>query len=210
MKRTCLFGTIMAAALGVSVAAQSQNPPATGQTPPTQGTTGTQIQQPVPGTKPDTPPANQPVTLTGCLTPLTGATAGYTLNNVTGGATDAPTSYTLIGGDRSAMVNYGNSRVEVIGSLAAPVGTGNAVGTTGRGSTSAAAPPSSPASPAGTISTGAAGTGGGMGTGAAGTGAAGTGAAGSITTSPAGTTPPPPNFTVTSIRQVPGSCGGDK
>ena len=238
MKRTHLFGTILVAALGVSVVAQSQTLPQNEQTPgtpPTQGTTpaqpptqppptpapspsqpttpaapgpqGTsgQIQQPVPGTQ-----GNRPITITGCLTPISGAATpgGFTLNNITGGESNSPTSYTLLGGDRALMGNYGNSRVEVSGTLASPVGTGNAVGTTGRGSTSAAAPPSSPASPAGTVSTGAAGTGGGAGTGVPPAGATGSAAAGTITTAPAGTPPPPPNFTVTSIRQVPGNCGG--
>jgi hypothetical protein len=249
MKRTHLSATILAAALGVSVAAQSQAPQ-TGQapsTPPTQGTTpaqpttpqqppsptqptpatgtaptapapqGTsgQIQQPVPGTQ-----GNRPITITGCLTPIPGAASGgYTLNNITGGESNSPSAYTLVGGDRALMGTYGNSRVEVSGTLASPVGNGNAVGTTGRGSSSAAAPPSSPAAPAGSVARGAAGSpvgaatgtaaGGGVPTASgAGTAAPASGAAGSILTGAAGAAPPPPNFAVTTIRQVPGSCGG--
>src|SRR5689334_17694725 len=62
-------------------------------TPATQGTSGSQIQNPVPGTNGQTPTANQPITITGCLAPGSGANAGYTINGVAG-APNGATSYT--------------------------------------------------------------------------------------------------------------------
>lgn len=235
MKDALIVSSVFAVVLGVSAAAQSpsqttpQPPSQNGQTQgtptqsaPTQATQpqAGQIQQP-PGTQGSTPAPSQPVTLTGCLTPATGTmtAGGYTLNNVTGAAGNGPTSYTLIGGDRTAMGTYGNSRVEVLGTLdpqingasSGAVGTSGTrsadpVGAAGRSGPRTGAP--NPASASGSPVTGAVGTAG-TGVDATGAGAAGTGAAGAVTTPPAGATPPPPAFHVTTIRQVPGSCGGE-
>jgi hypothetical protein len=240
MKRTYLFGTVFAAALGVSVAAQAQTPAAqsgqtqgttqtqpTTQQPPTTppqgtttnppgtvGTSGTQIQQPVPGTQGQTPTANQPLTITGCIAPGTGASAGgYLLNNVTGGAENSPTSYTLVGGDRTAMASYGSStRVEVIGTPAVQqsgasgasgaTGATGAVGTSGSTAAGAGVSPATPATPASPRPTSPTDSS----TSATGAPSAGASATGSTLTP--GVTPPPPSFTVTSIRRIPGSCGG--
>jgi hypothetical protein len=135
--------------------------------------------------------------------------AAYTLNGVTGGAANSPTSYTLLGGDRSAMGQYGNSRVEVIGTTAPQPGSASqSVGTSGRAPVTGA-----PGAPA-TGATGATAAGGNgtaaappTGTGTVGAGTAATGAAGSVAPTASGAAPT--NFTVTSIRQVPGTCGGN-
>jgi hypothetical protein len=227
MKRNYMFGTLLAVALSVSVGAQTQTPTQGSGSQGTAGTQGTgsgQIQQPVPGTQGSAPPAATPLTLTGCLTPLTasagaGTTGGYTLGDISGAASGSPSSYTLIGGDPNILKSYGNSRVEIVGSTqpmtpatasTAPGSPATAIGTSGTG-----VPPAmgtvTPSSPTGSVVAGSgSGTSGGAGTvtvaPASGAGAT-AGAAGSGAAS-AGGIATPPNFNVISVRQVPGNCGG--
>lgn len=222
-----VFGTIIAAACGVGLAAQS---PA--QTTASQSPTG----QP------------QTITVTGCLTAAPqgspaaapGQPGGFTLTGVApnggtpgAGAAGAATSYTLTGGNPSDLRAYANSRVEIQGTLQ-PTGAATEPGAAG---VTPATPPTTMPPPAGTPPST---------TPPAGTPPTATPPAGSPPTArpPAGTpptgTPPagtPPSTTpaptgtsgagamsptgtagqvpsqqlqVTSVRQVPGICGGGK
>jgi hypothetical protein len=170
MKRNHIFGVFFAVALGVTVSAQSRSAAK--------------------------PPSPKPISLTGCLTAsgpgLTGASAtpgrsgGFVLNSATN-APHAPKSYTLLGGDTNALLHFGHSRVEVIGSMdpqpAAAFASASQIGK----------------SPIGAGVTGGVGT----------SGSGATPATGAVIPPPATAAPPAPtNFHVTSIRQVPGSCGG--
>jgi len=149
------------------------------------------------------------MTLTGCLTPPAANVTGspFTLVNATGGTMTTPQTFALMGGDPTSMQQFGNSRVEIIGSMqtrpaagsqigTSPVGAGTTgtVGTSGAGVT----PPTgttTPGSPTGT-STGT-------------VVPSGTNVTTSMSPTPGSLTPPPmPNFRVTSMRQVPGNCGG--
>jgi len=206
MKRTYIFAALLTAGLAMPAAAQTPTQPPTTNPKPTSPTT--------PGTQtPATP--QQPVTITGCLTPPAPGTpnTGYTLSNATGADKNAaPRSYALLGGDPNALIKYGNSRVEIIGSMdPQPAGAFKNGSTIGQ-------------SPIGAGATGAVGT----------SGSGATPVTGATNTNPKPTTPPPaagsvtmgtpgtpgaanpatpamgvaPNFHVTSMRQVPGGCGG--
>lgn len=224
-----VFGILIAAACGVSLAAQS----------PTQSTAGQSGSSQA-----------QSVTVTGCLvaglqssgTPgQPGQPGGFMLTGVTQNGAVSPTansvssSYALAGGKASDLRTYSNTRVEIQGTIQ-PAGT--AAGQTGtggiRGTTPPASTPPTATPPAGTPPTA---------TPPAGTPPIATPPAGTPSTAmppssahPAGTPPTTPSPTtpsptgtsgttpgsptaatgqvpmqqlqITSVKQVPGMCGG--
>jgi hypothetical protein len=206
MKGNYLFGTMIALAVGAATAA-AQTPAAQAAGTAGKGQ-GTQTASPAQTT--------QPITLTGCLTPRPAAanvdsgtvtdgaqaaarSGDYVLQDATEASSNTPKSYVLFGAKDGDLIKLAHSRVEIVGSMdpqpAAMFASGSAIGRSplGAGNTGGV----------GTSGSGATAVTGAMRT--AGSGTAGTTTQGTVTLDGSGAQP---RLKVSSVRQVPGNCGG--